>query len=134
MVNVGYTSILIAELWGLREGLRLCQFLGLSRVIAEMDAFISVCLVNENREPDNLFLAILLEIKNLMQGIDVCILQHTLREDNAAADYLASLGHSTAPGLHIWDSPPSELWNILEGDQMGVIEDGSASQLPHANE
>ncbi|GLT37160.1 hypothetical protein SLA2020_114940 [Shorea laevis] len=81
-----------------------------------MDSLISVRLINENRELDNLSAAILLEIKNLVQGIDVCILQHTLREGNAAADFLASLGHSTAPRLHIWDSPPSGLWNILEGD------------------
>ncbi|GLT29235.1 hypothetical protein SLA2020_041140 [Shorea laevis] len=65
-VNVGCTSILIAELWGLQDGLRLCQSLGLPRIIAEMDSLISVRLINENREPDNLTAAILLEIKNLM--------------------------------------------------------------------
>ncbi|GLT50759.1 hypothetical protein SLA2020_242210 [Shorea laevis] len=129
-VNVGYASIFIAELWGLREGLGLCQSLGLSRVIAETDSLMAVRFINENREPDNLSAAILLEIKNLMLEFDVCILQHTLREGNAAADFLASLGHSIAPGLHIWDSPPGGLCKIsLKGTRWGFASSVSYSSL-----
>ncbi|GKV09103.1 hypothetical protein SLEP1_g20649 [Rubroshorea leprosula] len=119
-VNVGATTIFIAELWGLREGLRLCHSLGLSRVVAEMDSLMAVRFILENRKPDNLSAAILLDIKDLMLKFEACLLQHTLREGNAAADFLASLGHSSPPGLRIWDSPPSGVRLILTGDQLGA--------------
>ncbi|GKV05100.1 hypothetical protein SLEP1_g17144 [Rubroshorea leprosula] len=119
-VNVGDASIFIAELWGLREGLRLCKSLGLSKIVADMDSLMAVSFIQEHRMPDNLSAAILVEIQSLMLEFEACLLQHTLREGNAAADFLASLGHSLPPGLRIWSSPPSGLRSILTGDQLGT--------------
>ncbi|GLT57950.1 hypothetical protein SLA2020_308830 [Shorea laevis] len=79
-----------------------------------------VHLINNNREPDNLSAAIVLDIKNLISEFQDCILQHTLREGNAAADYLASLGHNSQPGLSILNTPPVGLRHILAGDQLGA--------------
>ncbi|GLT96250.1 hypothetical protein SLE2022_138910 [Rubroshorea leprosula] len=119
-VNVGDASIFIAELWGLREGLRLCKSLGLSKIVAEMDSLMVVRFIQEHRMPDNLSAAILVEIQSLMLEFEAYLLQHTLREGNAAADFLASLGHSLPPGLRIWSSPLSGLRSILTGDQLGT--------------
>ncbi|GLT50394.1 hypothetical protein SLA2020_238810 [Shorea laevis] len=119
-VNIGRASVFMAELWGLREGLRLCKALGLTRVFAELDSLMVVHLINNNREPDNLSAAIVLDIKNLTSEFQDCILQHTLREGNAAADYLASLGHNSQPGLSILNTPPVGLRHILAGDQLGA--------------
>ncbi|GLT41648.1 hypothetical protein SLA2020_156950 [Shorea laevis] len=120
IVNVGHASIFVAELWGLREGLRLCKALGIPRVAAEMDSQMAVRFINEGREVDNLFTAILLDIKSLMLEFEACTVHHILRERNAAADYLASLGHSSQPGLSILNSPPCGLLPILLDDQLGV--------------
>ncbi|GKV04202.1 hypothetical protein SLEP1_g16396 [Rubroshorea leprosula] len=119
-VNIGHASIFIAELWGMRAGLRLCRELGFTRVIAEMDSLMAVRFVNERREPDNLAAALLSDIRDLMAQFESCMLQHVLREGNAAADFLASLGHTSPPGLSILDSPPTGLRPILLGDQMGA--------------
>ncbi|GLT31602.1 hypothetical protein SLA2020_063310 [Shorea laevis] len=85
-----------------------------------MDSLMVVHFIHENREPDNLAATILLDIKALMLEFEDCRLQHILREGNAAAYFLASLGHSLSPGLCIWDSPPSGLRPILTEDQLGV--------------
>ncbi|GKV16524.1 hypothetical protein SLEP1_g27155 [Rubroshorea leprosula] len=74
----------------------------------------------ERREPDNLAAALLSDIRDLMAQFESCMLQHVLREGNAAADFLASLGHTSPPGLSILDSPPTGLRPILLGDQMGA--------------
>ncbi|GLU17744.1 hypothetical protein SLE2022_341000 [Rubroshorea leprosula] len=116
VVNVGCASIFIAELWGLREGLKLCKSLGIARVVAEMDSLVAVRSIIEKREPDNLSAAILMDIRSLMSEFEECILQHVLREGNVAADFLASLGHSSPPGRSLLDSPPAGLWPILTGD------------------
>ncbi|GKV15066.1 hypothetical protein SLEP1_g25867 [Rubroshorea leprosula] len=104
----------------MRAGLRLCRELGFTRVIAEMDSLMAVRFVNERREPDNLAAALLSDIRDLMAQFESCMLQHVLREGNAAADFLASLGHTSPPGLSILDSPPTGLRPILLGDQMGA--------------
>ncbi|GKV35829.1 hypothetical protein SLEP1_g44040 [Rubroshorea leprosula] len=112
IVNVGHTSIFVAELWGLREGLRLCKSLGIPTVAAEMDSQMAVRFIYEDREVDNLSVAILLDIKSLMLEFKACTVHHILREKNAAADYLASLGHSSQSGLSILNSPPCGLLPI----------------------
>ncbi|GLU16149.1 hypothetical protein SLE2022_325970 [Rubroshorea leprosula] len=109
-----------AKLWGLREGLKLCKSLGIARVVAEMDSLVVVRFIIDKRELDNLSVAILMDIRSLMSEFEECILQHVLREGNATADFLASLGHSSPPGRSLLDSPPTSLWPILTGDQLGV--------------
>ncbi|GLU14821.1 hypothetical protein SLE2022_313680 [Rubroshorea leprosula] len=120
IVNIGSASVLLAELWGLREGLRLCRALNLTHVVAEMDSMIAVRLINEGRDLENSTTNLLLDIRNLMAEFEVCTLQHILREGNSAADFLAALGHSSSPGTTILDSPPTGLYSILIGDSMGA--------------
>ncbi|GLT60485.1 hypothetical protein SLA2020_332490 [Shorea laevis] len=92
----------------------------MSRVVAELDSLMAVRFINDNREPNNLSAALILDIKLLMGDFQACVLQHTLREGNAAADFLASMGHSSQPGLHVLDSPPTDLRHILAGNQLGA--------------
>ncbi|GLT87021.1 hypothetical protein SLE2022_051250 [Rubroshorea leprosula] len=120
VVNVGCASIFIEELWGLKEGLMLCKSLGIARVVAKMDSLVVVIFIIEKREPHNLSAAILMDIRSLMFEFEECILQHVLREGNAAVDFLASLEHSSPLGISLLDSPPTGLWPILTGDQLGV--------------
>ncbi|GKV18865.1 hypothetical protein SLEP1_g29190 [Rubroshorea leprosula] len=91
------------------SGLKLCKSLGIARVVAEMDSLVAVRFIIEKREPDNLSAAILMDIRSLMSEFEECILQHVLREGNAAADFLAPLGHSSPPGRSLLDSPPTGL-------------------------
>ncbi|GKV06533.1 hypothetical protein SLEP1_g18418 [Rubroshorea leprosula] len=118
--NHKMASTSAGELWGLREGLRLCKAMDLTHVVAEMNSMIAVRFINEGRDLENLTTNLLLDIRNLIAEFEVCTLQHTLREGNSAADFLAALGHSSPPGTTILDSPPAGLHAILIRDSMGV--------------
>ncbi|GLT48051.1 hypothetical protein SLA2020_216930 [Shorea laevis] len=85
-----------------------------------MDSLVAIRFIIEKRELDNLSAAILMDIRSLMFEFEECILQHVLQQGNVAADFLASLGHSSPPGISLLDSPPTGLWPILTGDQLGV--------------
>ncbi|GLT60532.1 hypothetical protein SLA2020_332940 [Shorea laevis] len=81
IVNVDSASMFIAKLWGLREGLRLCKALWLSQVVAELDSLMAVRFINENKEPDNLSTALILEIKLLMWDFQACVAAYSKRRE-----------------------------------------------------
>lgn len=45
---------------------------------------------------------------------------HVMREGNRVANFLANLGHSSALGLHLLDSPPSGIADLLWSDVVGI--------------
>ncbi|GLT42791.1 hypothetical protein SLA2020_167750 [Shorea laevis] len=70
---------------------------------------------------DGLATALILDIKALAASFEFCLLSHTLREGNSAADFLASLGHSSPYGTTFLPSPPSGMASLLLGDAMGIL-------------
>ena len=46
--SIGFTSNIMAELWALRDGLRLANQLGIQNLEVEMDAKVIVDLINSN--------------------------------------------------------------------------------------
>lgn len=46
LVNIGVTSVLHAELVGVREGLKLAQALGIGRLVVQVDSSLAVLLLN----------------------------------------------------------------------------------------
>ncbi|GLU04794.1 hypothetical protein SLE2022_219250 [Rubroshorea leprosula] len=80
----------------------------LTHVVAEMDYMIVVRFINEGRDLENLTTNLLLDIRNLMAEFEVCTLQHTLREGNSAANFLAA-----------WDTPLHQappFWTLHQRD------------------
>ncbi|GLT64512.1 hypothetical protein SLA2020_369990 [Shorea laevis] len=71
--------------------------------------------------PNGLATALILDIKALVASFEFCLLSHTLREGNSAADFLASLGHSSPYGTTFLSSPPSGMASLLLGDAMGIL-------------
>lgn len=51
-VNIGKASSFVAELWGLREGLRLCHTLGIRNLHAEMDSATIVHMLQNEQHPN----------------------------------------------------------------------------------
>ncbi|GLT82219.1 hypothetical protein SLE2022_006230 [Rubroshorea leprosula] len=121
LVNIGRATSLVAELWGLREGLKLCLSLGISRLIAEMDSSVAVQLILDNGNSGGQGAALVADIKTISGRFSSFDLRHTLRDGNAAADFLASLGHAACKGVTFLDSPPVGLQQILFGDRVGAM-------------
>ncbi|GKV09980.1 hypothetical protein SLEP1_g21408 [Rubroshorea leprosula] len=106
LVNIGKTTSLVAELWGLREGLKLCLSLGISWLIAEMDTSVAVKMILDNGNTRGQGAALVMDIKTISGRFSSFVLRHTLREGNTTADFLVSLGHTACNGITFLDSPP----------------------------
>ncbi|GKU87267.1 hypothetical protein SLEP1_g1697 [Rubroshorea leprosula] len=119
-VNIGATSSFIAELWGCREGLRLALSLGIQHLILEMDSLMAVQLIQARKIGNGSFSVLLADILVLSDAFTDCLVQHTLREGNAAADYMAALGHNSTPGITIFQDPPVGISMIMHGDCVGA--------------
>ncbi|GLT80127.1 hypothetical protein SLA2020_515820 [Shorea laevis] len=120
-VNIGVTSSFIAELWGCREGLKLAHSLHLQYLILEMDSLMAIHLIQTRQVQRGPYSVLLSDILVLLYGFSTCIVRHTLREGNSAADFMASLGHKSSLGATIYPTPPAGISMFLHGDAVGTM-------------
>ncbi|GLU17917.1 hypothetical protein SLE2022_342640 [Rubroshorea leprosula] len=119
-VNIGQASIFLAELWGCREDLILCKALKVSHLVVEMDYLAAVQVIEGTKDNDSLVAILVADIRRLSNEFTSFVIQHTPREGNFAADFLAGIGRSLPVGTTIFDFPPPGLNAFLEGDLLGV--------------
>lgn len=120
-INIGTTTVFNAELWGLYVGLKRCLDLGFTRIHIELDSSSLVQTLNSGLHDFSNASHLLRDCFRLLQLLDSYIIGHTLREGNAAADFMAELGHHIDPGPSYYDRPPNGLGPILLSDSMGVM-------------
>ncbi|GLT74663.1 hypothetical protein SLA2020_464490 [Shorea laevis] len=119
-VTIGKVSILMAELWGCREGLKLCKELGVTHLIIEMDSQVAVNAICSGVDMDNHAAILVADIRKLLLGFTSSTVQHILREGNSAADFMASVGYTLPIGTSRFAQPPVGVEDILLGDRLGV--------------
>ncbi|KAJ1424210.1 Ribonuclease H domain [Sesbania bispinosa] len=118
--NLGISSTLQAELWGILHGLKMAEKKRIVNLIVNTDSKTSVQLIN-NRVPNTHHCFILINrIRKILLENPSFFLCHTFRESNRAADHLAFLGHSECLGVHSLLIPPPPLIPILCQDSRGV--------------
>ncbi|GLT81967.1 hypothetical protein SLE2022_003880 [Rubroshorea leprosula] len=105
-INIGPQSSYMAEMWGCHAGLRLALELGISHLVLEMDSLLAVQLIQARKVGDGPASVLLLDIFHLASSFEVCTIQHTLREENSAADFMASVGHNLNRGITFFQTPP----------------------------
>ncbi|KAI5351228.1 hypothetical protein L3X38_004119 [Prunus dulcis] len=115
-VNLGVGSVIEAELWGIFWGLHLAWEDGFRTVEVECDSKSAVdLLLNPPSHTHPLF-----SITNccylLIQKEWCCSVKHIFREQNFAADSLAAMSHDLPLGLHILDSAPGVVVELLAAD------------------
>ena len=119
-MNIGITSSFEAELWGLIYGLQLALSLNISELLVDLDSAALVSLFADPQTPTRELSNLMLKGRHLVSCFDSITFHHTLREGNQAADFLANLGHSIAPGLLLHQTPPTGLGPILLCDEIGI--------------
>ncbi|GKU98660.1 hypothetical protein SLEP1_g11633 [Rubroshorea leprosula] len=102
----------MAELWGCRTGLQLASELGITHLVLEMDSLLAVQMIQARKAGEGMPSGLLLDIFHF---------QHTLREGNSAADFMASLGHNLTQGTTFFPNPPEGIGSILHRDNMGTL-------------
>ncbi|GKV36559.1 hypothetical protein SLEP1_g44676 [Rubroshorea leprosula] len=120
-INIGPQSSYTAEIWGCHSGLRLALELGISHLVLEMDSLLAVQLIQARKAGNGPASVLLLDIFHLASSFEVCTIQHTLREGNSAADFMASVGHNLNRGITFFQTPPPGMQSILHGDSIGSL-------------
>ncbi|OMO78348.1 hypothetical protein CCACVL1_14470 [Corchorus capsularis] len=119
LVNIGTLDSLVAELWGLREGLLLAKQRRLWPLVVELDASMIVHMV-KNGVPDSHPCSVLVAdvMALIAEGWTMKFVIYT-RKKNKCADYLANLAQTTTLGTTLLDEPPTILVPLLDKDISG---------------
>lgn len=140
---LGHTNSLLAELWAVRDGLRMAKSLDITALVVELDAKSVLDLIWGTGKPNGVLMPIILDCRELSRGFSRFRSIHTFREGNSVADSLAKLGrertlpmpHSeislnsrlhmpffdSRPGSIVYfDSPPGNALIASLGDRFGV--------------
>ncbi|CAI0389214.1 unnamed protein product [Linum tenue] len=117
--NLGGGSITRAELAGIVHGLKLAWEEGARKVLLQTDSNTAVTLI-ASATTNHPHYTTVAEIRRWLERPWQVKIEHVYREANFVADYLASLGHSLAVGMHVFDVPSTMLLYWLYFDRVGV--------------
>ena len=93
-LNAGTAKGDVAELWGLREGLRIVKKMNFSPLVIESDSMTLVDAINKGVNLLHPCRLVLEDCKDLMFELGVREAYHVFREANRCAEKLAKLGLS----------------------------------------
>ncbi|GKV45695.1 hypothetical protein SLEP1_g52753 [Rubroshorea leprosula] len=111
----------MAELWGCREGLRMASDLGIIHLILEMDSLLVVHMLQAKKGVEGLAWTLFSDILHLLRTFSEYHVQHTFREGNFAADYMAAIGQNFSHGITVFPERPVKIDNILNRDALGTL-------------
>lgn len=108
-IGFDFRSSVLAELSALRAGLIIAKSLGIKKIVVELDAKVVVSLITNSSKTKKSINSTVMDCKNLLQGFEEYIIQHTYREGNRVADVLAKLGSYQVDKffIHYHYAPPN---------------------------
>lgn len=119
IVYIGTTDSLVAELWGLREGLLLATQRRLWPLVVELDASMVVHMVKNGVPHSHPCSVLVADVMALIAEGWTSEVRHIFIKGNKCADYLANLAQTTALGTTLLDEPPTGLVPLLDQDISG---------------
>ena len=121
--NVAFSTSVAAEVWALRDGLRLCIALKLPTVIIELDAKLIVDLLQKSDDPRNCIDALVSDCKIELGNIPRVQINHCYREANKCANALARRGAMLSQDFVIFLDPSTDVSLLWSLDFAGVAYD-----------
>ncbi|CAN0856924.1 Putative ribonuclease H protein At1g65750, partial [Linum grandiflorum] len=121
-LNLGRCSITRAEMCGLIDGLHRAWGMGFRRVAAYLDSQAALTLLQQPGDINHGHQAEVLAFRELQDRDWVLTLQHSFREANRAADFLADLGRRLPLGGHNIPVSDPKLAPHLLYDVLGLSE------------
>ncbi|CAN1825474.1 Putative ribonuclease H protein At1g65750 [Linum perenne] len=120
-MNLGACSITRAEMRGAIEGLERAWEAGARRVILQMDSRAVIALfTSSTSEVTNQHAMEILHFCELLSRDWDLQIEHTYREGNQAADFLAGIGYDYPFGSHTFDISDCRLGYFLRHDCFGI--------------
>ncbi|BBN67942.1 hypothetical protein Prudu_231S000200 [Prunus dulcis] len=119
-VNPGVGSVLEAELWGIFGGLHLAWESSFRVVEVESDSSVAVALLSSSTISTHPLFSLIRCCKLKVQAGWRCSVKHIFREQNVAADVLASKSSEFGTGVQYFTEVPTFLATCLAEDAIGV--------------
>ncbi|CAN1826455.1 Putative ribonuclease H protein At1g65750, partial [Linum perenne] len=119
-MNIGCCSITRAEMRGALEGLHRAWDAGYRRVILRIDSRAAMTLLATGDTTTNLHAMETLQFQNIIGREWEVKLEHTYREGNQAADFLAGIGYGYPLGSHTFNISDCRLVHFLRLESFGV--------------
>ncbi|GKV52754.1 hypothetical protein SLEP1_g59322 [Rubroshorea leprosula] len=118
--SIGWTTSIAAELWAIRDGLEIAARKGISKIIVKTDSKIAVLLIESTDTTLHSLGALISYCRLLLRLFTDARISHIYREANAAADFLAKLGSTSAGDFVLYEGSPPGLSSILYHDLIGT--------------
>ncbi|XP_019153669.1 PREDICTED: uncharacterized protein LOC109150206 [Ipomoea nil] len=115
-LSPGPTNCFIAELWAIREGLRIARQNGFHNLEAETDSLAIIHVLKKDLGNSPEADTLISDCKVLIQTFHSFDLKHVLREGNQCADFLANMDQNSQWGTTILSQPPEGLNPLLARD------------------
>jgi ribonuclease HI len=123
-INAGICTSVRAELWTVITGLELAWSLGFRKIILESNSLVVVGLLLKQSVKADANFALVNRAREALSRDWVVQVQHSYREANAAADWLANFGlsrHLLFKEDSIINDPPEGLYWFLYYDLIGTV-------------
>ncbi|GLT78375.1 hypothetical protein SLA2020_499130 [Shorea laevis] len=118
--KVGLSTSLSAEMWAIRDGLKIAIDKGFYNLILETDCKVVVLLLNSTISQFHSLGTLISDCRNLLALFHEVEVHHVLQEANAAADCLAKMGAHSNSSFVMLDECPTALRFILYADVIGT--------------
>ncbi|CAI0385208.1 unnamed protein product [Linum tenue] len=127
--NLGDSSITSAELKGAVEGLERAWRKGYRKIELNMDSMTAISIMNSWKDDNHRHGLLAAKVGNLISREWEVKISHVFREQNKAADFLASRGHSLHFGIHHISVCEPVLTHWLLYDSLGITMPRSISNM-----
>ena len=117
---IGSSSILLVELWALRDGIAMVKSLNTNKLIINVDASKVINLFSKPSYANRLTQPIVDNCRNMLQAIQEFRMQHCFRKTNKTADLLAKLGYCQIESFVSYVTPPLVVLEALAYDSNAV--------------
>ena len=111
--SIGYTTSVLAKWWALWDDLILTIQLGINQLEVELDAKVTVELLNGAECPNQSYSLLLNDCRSLIARLVQVRVGHVYRKANQCIDFLAKRGCCMRENFAVFDISPSANLNIL---------------------
>ncbi|GLT95270.1 hypothetical protein SLE2022_129620 [Rubroshorea leprosula] len=118
--KIGWSSILLSELWAIRDGLQLAASKNFSHLLIETDSLTAVNLLSKDPIENHPLSSLVFDCRDLLRCIPHVKISHVMRESNMVADILAKMGHDITEDFVVFESIPHCVMNACIADIVGV--------------
>ena len=118
--NLGSTNSMLAECWGIRDGLEIALSLKISQLEVEVDCEAIITLLTAVANPNHLLNSIISDCRSLLSQLRHVKISHIYREANRCADALARMGGRLQSNFVTFANCPQKLAFVYDEDLKGI--------------